>query len=45
MAFRFEDSKLWRIALRLTNETGLLAKTFPIEERYSLASQIKRAGD
>ena len=37
--------KIWQMALKLTNEVDLLAKTFPVEERFSLASQIKRAGD
>lgn len=29
----------------MSNEIDLLAKSFPIEERFSLASQIKRAAD
>ena len=45
MAFRFEELKVWHIAADLSNEIDLLAKTFPIEERFSLASQIKRAAD
>ena len=45
MAFRFEELKVWHIAADLSNEIDLLAKTFPIEERFSLASQIKRASD
>lgn len=45
MAFRFEELKIWQKALVLTNEVDLLAKTFPLEERFNLASQIKRAGD
>src|SRR5258708_35938071 len=45
MAFRFEELRIWQMALELTNEVDLLAKTFPVDERFSLASQIKRAGD
>ncbi|MBP8114932.1 MAG: four helix bundle protein [Chitinophagaceae bacterium] len=45
MAFRFEELKVWHLAADLSNEIDLLAKSFPIEERFSLASQIKRAAD
>ena len=45
MAFRFENLKVWQIAAELSNEIDLLAKNFPIEERFSLASQMKRAAD
>ena len=45
MAFRFEELKIWQKAVELSNELDLLAKTFPIDERFSLASQIKRAAD
>jgi four helix bundle protein len=45
MAFRFEELKVWQIALRLSNEINFLVKSFPREELYSLCSQIKRAAD
>lgn len=45
MAFRFEDLKVWHMAADLSNEIDLLAKKFPVEERFSLASQMKRAAD
>lgn len=45
MAFRFEDLKVWNNTVDLSNEIDKLAKQFPIEERFSLASQIKRAAD
>lgn len=45
MAFRFEDLKVWQIALQLSNEIDLLTKEFPKEEIYSLSSQMKRAAD
>ena len=45
MAFRFEELKVWHIAADLSNEIDLLVKKFPVEERYSLSSQMKRAAD
>ncbi len=45
MAFRFEELKVWQRALELCNEIDLLTKGFPVEERYSLSGQIKRAAD
>jgi four helix bundle protein len=45
MAFRFEELKVWQMALDHCNEIDLLTKKFPPEERYSLSSQIKRAAD
>ncbi len=45
MAFRFEDLKVWNLAVDLSNDIDILAKKFPIEERFSLASQMKRAAD
>jgi hypothetical protein len=40
MAFKFENLKVWHLAADLSNQIDLLAKTFPIEERFSLASQL-----
>jgi len=45
MPFRFEELKIWQIALRLSNETDGMVKAFPREEIYSLSSQMKRAAD
>lgn len=45
MPFRFEELKVWHLAANLSNEIDLLAKKFPPDERYSLATQIKRAAD
>mgnify|MGYP001056478736 CR=1 FL=1 len=45
MAFRFEELKVWQIALRLSNEVDLMSKTFPKADMFSLASQAKRAAD
>lgn len=45
MAFKFESLQVWQKALDLTEEVDLMAKKFPKEELYVLASQIKRAAD
>jgi four helix bundle protein len=45
MAFRFEGLKIWQKAVELSNQVDMLTKTFPVDERFSLASQIKRAAD
>ena len=45
MAFKFENLKVWQRAVDLTGEIDQLIKSFPADEKYVLASQIKRAGD
>lgn len=45
MAFKFEELKIWHRSVELTNEVDLLSKEFPQSEKFSFASQIKRAGD
>lgn len=45
MAFRFEDLKVWHKAADLSNEIDKVARTFTVEERFSLTTQIKRAAD
>lgn len=45
MAFRFEELKVWHKSLELANEIDLLTRTFPVIEKFSLCSQIKRAAD
>jgi four helix bundle protein len=45
MAFRIEELKVWHRAVDFSNEIDLLAKTFPVQERFSLATQMKRAAD
>jgi four helix bundle protein len=45
MAFRFEELKVFHMAAELSNKIDKLAKVFPVEERFSLASQMKRAAD
>lgn len=45
MPFRFEELKVWQIALRLSNDVDLMTRSFPKPEIYSLSSQTKRAAD
>ncbi|MEP5612442.1 MAG: four helix bundle protein [Cyclobacteriaceae bacterium] len=45
MAFKFEQLKVWQRAIDLSGNISELVKKFPKEEKYVLASQIKRACD
>jgi four helix bundle protein len=45
MAFKFEELKVWQRALEFTFDIDMLIRTFPSEEKFALASQIKRAAD
>ena len=45
MAFKFEKLIVWQKSLDLSDEVNQLAKSFPKDELYVLASQIKRAAD
>lgn len=45
MAFKFENLQVWQRSLDLTVIIDKLIKNFPSEEKYALASQIKRAAD
>ena len=45
MAFKFEKLIVWQKSLDLSDEINQLAKSFPKDELYILASQIKRAAD
>jgi four helix bundle protein len=45
MAFKFENLKVWQLALELADEADNLAKSFPQHELYSLSSQIRRAAN
>lgn len=45
MAFKFEKLIVWQKSLDLSDEVNQLSKSFPKEEIYVLASQIKRAAD
>ncbi|AWX43116.1 hypothetical protein HME9304_00103 [Flagellimonas maritima] len=39
---KVEDLKIWNKAMNLTKQIYLLATKLPLEERFGLASQIKR---
>lgn len=45
MPFRFEELKVWHMALDLCNKCDLLTKNFPRDETFNLSSQIKRTAD
>ena len=45
MSFKFENLIVWQKSLDLSDEVNQLTKTFPKDEIYVLASQIKRAAD
>ena len=45
MAFKFEKLQVWQRSLDLTVTIDTLIKGFPSDEKYALASQIKRAAD
>ena len=41
--FSFEKSDVWQMARKLAGEVYKKTQTFPVEEKYSLTSQIRRA--
>jgi four helix bundle protein len=43
--FKFENLEVWKKAMELGEFINKLSATFPIEERFNLASQILRATD
>ncbi len=45
MAFKFENLKIWQLALELSGEISDMVKVFPKDELFILTSQIKRAAD
>jgi four helix bundle protein len=45
MAFKFEELRVWEMAISLSAEVNVLIKTFPAEERFVLSSQFQRAAD
>ncbi|MBB6327068.1 four helix bundle protein [Algoriphagus iocasae] len=45
MAFKFEDLRVWNLAIDLSTEISILIKKFPSEEKFVLATQIQRAAD
>ena len=45
MAFKFEQLRVWQMAVELSGEVYDLCKSFPESERFVLSSQIQRAAD
>lgn len=45
MAFKFEQLKIWQLAVDMSFEIHELTRSFPKEELFILTSQIKRAAD
>lgn len=45
MGFKFENLKIWNLALEFAGEVSDLAKQFPKDELFILTSQMKRAAD
>ena len=45
MGFKFENLRVWQLAIDLTVDVNNVAKKFPREEKYVLAQQMQRAAD
>ena len=45
MAFKFEELRVWELAINQSAEVSKLVKSFPGEEKFALSSQIQRAAD
>ena len=45
MSFKFENLKIWHLALELSSKVNMLTKSFPKDELFILTSQFKRAAD
>ena len=45
MAFKFEDLRVWHVALDLSVEVNTVSFSFPHFEIYNLSNQIRRAAD
>lgn len=45
MSFKFEELHIWQKAMDFGEEIHVISKSFPVNERYNLSSQIMRAVD
>lgn len=45
MGFKFENLKIWQLALELSGDIFEMVKAFPKDELFILTSQMKRAAD
>lgn len=43
MSFRFEHLEIWKTAIEYADELYNIALSFPSEEKYALADQLRRA--
>ena len=43
MAFRFESLEIWKLSLIYASHLYDVAQKFPIEERFALEDQLRRA--
>jgi len=43
MSIKFENLKVWHLAVELTDDIEAVVRDFPQHELYSLSSQIRRA--
>jgi len=41
--YNFEKLEIWKLSLQVIKEVKKITKKFPLEERYVLVDQIKRA--
>ena len=39
----YRDLKVWQVGMELAGECYLITRNFPVEERYGMTSQIRRA--
>jgi four helix bundle protein len=42
--YNFENLEVWKLSVRANKALGLILKKLPVEERYVLADQLRRAG-
>ncbi len=45
MNFKFEKLEIWQKAMEMGEDVNNLAYSFPLEEKYNLSSQMRRAMD
>jgi four helix bundle protein len=44
-SFKFENLKIWQLAMDLGEELNAVAKSLPSDEKFNLSSQLSRAVD
>lgn len=43
MEYRFEKLEIWQLSMQVVDKIYTCTKTFPVDERYALTSQLRRA--